>query len=61
MSRNAVAASAGPLAPSEMRASPAVYREGKYLLYVAALDLIYAPVTDIANNGDAKTDAEPKI
>jgi hypothetical protein len=44
-----------------MRASPAVYREGKYLLYVAALDLIYAPVTDIANNGDAKTDAEPKI
>jgi hypothetical protein len=44
-----------------MRASPAVYRKGKFLLYVATLDLIYAPVTDIANIDDAKIDAETKI
>jgi hypothetical protein len=44
-----------------MRASPPAYPKGKFLLYVATLDLIYAPVTDIAKIGDAKTDAEPKI
>ena len=44
-----------------MKASPPAYPESKFLLYVATLDLIYAPVTDIANNGDAKTDAEPNI